>query len=262
MVKIMDKENKILNLINKDINENKISIAYQPVVSTKNKKVSSLESLFRFDNSLLNCNLEKVIEIANKYNLLEKITNFVLENIVEDFTYWKNKDIIDKNFTISFNIYSNQLNNIFIKNINNKIKNKDINSNNIIIEIKQTNKLTEENKEALNTLNNMGFKIALDDINLMEEEVRDIVKLPYHMIKIDRHFVKSAINNKRLNQSIVDNIKLLSKNSNLDIVCNGIEDIESANVIEDLNCDYQQGFLYSKPVFKEDIVDTIRNIQK
>lgn len=258
----MNKEEKIFNLINEDINNKKISIAYQPVVSTKNKKVSSLESLFRFDNSLLNCNLEKVIEVANKYDLLEKITDFVLSNIVEDFEYWKNKDVIDENFTISFNIYSNQLNNSFVKNINNKIKNKDIISNNIIIEIKQTNKLTEENKEILNILNNMGFKIALDDINLMKEEVQDIIKLPYHMIKIDRHFVKSAINNKKLNQSIVDNIRLLSKNSNLDIVCNGIEDLESANIVEDLNCDYQQGFLYSKPVFKEEIIETIKNIQK
>ena len=258
----MNKEEKIFNLINEDINNKKISIAYQPVVSTKNKKVSSLESLFRFDNSLLNCNLEKVIEVANKYDLLEKITDFVLSNIVEDFEYWKNKDVIDENFTISFNIYSNQLNNSFVKNINNKIKNKDIISNNIIIEIKQTNKLTEENKEILNILNNMGFKIALDDINLMKEEVQDIIKLPYNMIKIDRHFVKSAINNKKLNQSIVDNIRLLSKNSNLDIVCNGIEDLESANIVEDLNCDYQQGFLYSKPVFKEEIIETIKNIQK
>lgn len=260
----MNKEEKIFNLINEDIKNKKISIAYQPVISTKNKKVSSLESLFRFDNSLLNCNLEKVIEVANKYNLLENITNFVLDNIIEDFEYWKNKDIIDKKFTISFNIYSNQLNNNFVENINDKIKNKDIISSNIIIEIKQTSKITKENKEVLNILNNMGFKIALDDINLMKQEVQDIIKLPYHMIKIDRHFVKSAINNKKLNQSVVDNIKLLSKNSNLDIdiVCNGIEDIESANIIEDLNCDYQQGFLYSKPVFKEDIIETIKKIQK
>lgn len=262
MVKVMNKEEKILDLINRDIDENKISIAYQPVVSTKNKKVSSLESLFRFDNSLLNCNLEKVMEIADKYNLLGKITDFVLDNIIEDFTYWKNKSIIDDDFTISFNIYSDQLNNSFIEKINNKIKNKDIKSNNIIIEIKKKIKMNENNKKVLKKLNEKGFKIALDDISLIEERVEDIIKLPYHMIKIDRHFVKSAITNKKLNQSIVDNIKLLSKRSKLDVVCNGIEDLKSANLIEDLNCDYQQGYLYSKPVFKEDIVDTIRNIQK
>lgn len=255
------KLNKILELINKDIDNDKVTIAYQPIVSTADKTVSSLESLFRFDNSLLNCNLEKVINIAKENGLLDKITKFVLSNIIEDFEKWRNKKVVREDFLISFNISSCQLNKDFLNYLITELKDKEIKSKNLILEIKEADELNKENKIVLAALNNEGFKIALDDVNLEEESLNSLIKLPYHMIKIDRDFVKSVADNKPIQKSIVDSIINLSKNSNLKVVVNGIENKEQASAIDGLNPHYQQGFLYSKPVFKDEIIETIKKLQ-
>jgi EAL domain-containing protein (putative c-di-GMP-specific phosphodiesterase class I) len=257
----LEKEKKILDLIKKDMKENKISIAYQPVISTKNKKVCSLESLFRFNNSVLNCNLEKVINIANKHQILDTITKFIVKNIIQDFSNWKERKVINSDFTISFNVSSNQLTEEFLNYLIDSIKDTDIKSNNLILEIKQTKQLKESNSNILNRLNEEGFKIALDDINLGENSINDLIKLPYHMIKLDREFIKSVIDNKPMEKTLAETIIKLSKDSGFDVICNGIENLNQANIIKELNCDYQQGFLYSKPVLKHEIVDIIRKLE-
>ena len=252
---------KIVELINKDIDENKVTIAYQPIVSTEDKKVSSLESLFRFDNSLLNCNLEKVINIAKKNGLLNKITKFVISNIIEDFAKWRHKKVIREDFLISFNISATQLDNEFYNYIVNKINGEEIKSHNMVLEIKEAKELTEENKRILEKLSDQKFKIALDDINLEEDYINSLIKLPYHMIKIDKDFVKNVVDNKPIQKSIVESIVNLSKNSKLKVVVSGIENKGHESAMESLNPHYQQGFLYSRPVLKDEIIETIKNLQ-
>jgi hypothetical protein len=178
---------------------------------------------------------------------------------------------------------------IYIQNITNKVT------------LPQNNysHLTQINNYniTIKLINSMSNKILLNFILINRDKCNYISKITtsesIYSIKLDNNnkqfnmvnslnnlykFIFSQKSLNRLDFNLYNNLNIakeqrwltknslltefLSKNSNLDIVCNGIEDIESANVIEDLNCDYQQGFLYSKPVFKEDIVDTIRKIQK
>lgn len=249
----------ILNIKN-SIEKNKMLIAYQPIISSKTKKVCSVESLLRFENQDYNSRIKEIIAIAEDLNLIDKITYFMFDNIIQDYEDWYNQGSIDKDFKISINISPFMLKKELLNILEEKLINKKIKNNNIIIEISGTTKLKEEKQNIIEELNNKKFNIALDDFGIGDSLLSNLVKIPYQILKIDKSFMKDIETN-NLNSDIMNLIMSLSSKQNFKVICEGIETDQQAKILEKMNCEYQQGFLYSKPVFKKDLLNTIKNLE-
>ncbi len=246
--------------IKDSIEKNEMLIAYQPIISSKTKKVCSVESLLRFENAEYNTKIKEIISIAEDLNLIDNITYFMLDNIIQDYEDWYNQGSIDENFKISINVSSFMLKENFLKNIEEKLKLRKIKNNNIIIEISGTSNLKEEKQKIIEELNNKKFNIALDDFGIGSSLLSNLIKIPYQILKIDKTFMQTIENN-NLNSDIMDLIMSLSSKQNFKVICEGIETDKQAKLLEKMNCEYQQGFLYSKPVFKKDLLNTIKNLE-
>lgn len=246
--------------IKDSIEKNEMLIAYQPIISSKTKKVCSVESLLRFENAEYNTKIKEIISIAEDLNLIDNITYFMLDNIIQDYEDWYNQGSIDENFKISINVSSFMLKESFLKNIEEKLKLRKIKNNNIIIEISGNSNLKEEKQKIIEELNNKKFNIALDDFGIGSSLLSNLIKIPYQILKIDKIFMQTIENN-NLNSDIMDLIMSLSSKQNFKVICEGIETDKQAKLLEKMNCEYQQGFLYSKPVFKKDLLNTIKNLE-
>ncbi len=246
--------------IKKSIENNEMLIAYQPIISSKTKKVCSVESLLRFENSEYNTKIKEIICIAEDLNLIDNITYFMLDNIIQDYEDWYNQGSIDENFKISINVSSFMLKESFLHKIEEKIKSRKIKNNNIIIEISGTSNLKEEKQKIIEELNKKKFNIALDDFGIGDSLLSNLIKIPYQILKIDKTFMQTIENN-NLNSDIINLIMSLSSKQNFKVICEGIETDKQAKLLEKMNCEYQQGFLYSKPVFKKDLLNTIKNLE-
>lgn len=240
----------------------KFNIAYQPIISTKEGSVKYLESLFRLQNAKYNNKIEEIIKFSEEEGLLDNITCFMLDNVIEDFEKWKSDLIINEDFKISINISPKQLNKKIMKLIDEKINKSSMNPENLSIEITETHHVLEENIVIINEMYNKGYKIALDDFRTGFSSLTHLIKMPYHMVKIDKNFIKNILESKSLEKELIKMIVGLSKTSDFKVVCEGIETASQAGLMTAIDCDYQQGFLYSKPVFKNEIVDTIRKINQ
>jgi EAL domain-containing protein (putative c-di-GMP-specific phosphodiesterase class I) len=259
----MDSSNKnLFSNLKKEILNKNFNIAYQPIVSTKEGKVKSLESLFRLKDARFNTMIEDVIKFAEDEGLLNTITEFMLDNIIEDFDNWRSKNFIEEDFLISINISPSQLNEELLIFFIDKTKDRKITPNNIYIEITETKNVSDSNIEIINELYKLGFKIALDDFGTGFSSLTHLIKMPYHMVKIDKNFIKNILENKSMEKELIKMIVGLGKNADFSVVCEGIETESQAKVLDKINCDYQQGFLYSKPVYKTEIISTIKNINK
>ena len=97
----------------------------------------------------------------------------------------------------------------------------------------------------------MGIQIALDDFGTGYSSLTYLKKLPIDIVKLDREFIKniSIENNDRL---IIEHIIKLIQELNLKIVAEGIELQEQVAILKNNNCDYGQGYLFGKPVTKEE----------
>ena len=92
-----------------------------------------------------------------------------------------------------------------------------------------------------------GVQIALDDFGVGYASLNNILRMPLNEIKIDREVMNEVMiddNVKRFIKSIIR----LAHDNNIAVVSEGIENIEMIAVSKDLDIDYIQGYVYSKPI--------------
>ena len=93
----------------------------------------------------------------------------------------------------------------------------------------------------------MGIRIAADDFGTGYANLQFLKNFPLDMIKIDRAFISHSDTDER-NRLIVETVLKLAKQFDLATVAEGIETKGEMNLLRELNCDFAQGYLLSKPI--------------
>jgi len=124
-----------------------------------------------------------------------------------------------------------------------------INPSNIELEITETYimKNHEIAIEKMKELKKLGFKLAIDDFGTGYSSLNYLKLFPIDKLKIDKSFVLK-INQNDKDEAIVKSIINLSKFFNLEVQAEGVENNETITLLSDLDCDFFQGYYYSKPL--------------
>jgi EAL domain-containing protein (putative c-di-GMP-specific phosphodiesterase class I) len=91
----------------------------------------------------------------------------------------------------------------------------------------------------------IGCRIALDDFGTGYSSLSYLHRFPIDTLKIDSSFVRAAREKK--NVEIIRSILALGHGLSLDIIAEGIETKEQRELLESLNCDFGQGYLFARP---------------
>ncbi len=118
----------------------------------------------------------------------------------------------------------------------------------------------EGNIRKLRAVREMGMKIAIDDFGTGYSSLAYIARLPIDALKIDRSFV-SAMADHADNTAIVSTIISLAHSLKLKVIAKGVETEEQANLLRLLRCDEMQGYLFSKPLPRDQIEALLRAAQ-
>jgi len=110
----------------------------------------------------------------------------------------------------------------------------------------------DESCEKLRQVRELGVRIALDDFGTGYSSLGYLSRLPIDTLKIDRTFV-SGMTEKADDASIVSAMISLGKALNLTIVAEGVETEDQARLLRLLRCHEMQGYLFSRPVPKEQL---------
>jgi EAL domain-containing protein (putative c-di-GMP-specific phosphodiesterase class I) len=108
----------------------------------------------------------------------------------------------------------------------------------------------------LQALRELGCSIVLDDFGTGYSSLSYLYKFPFSKLKIDRSFVHAMEDNSRV-RGMLTSIMGLSRNLGLKVTAEGIETAQQAQMIQDMGCEYVQGFLTGKPVPATDIAAMI-----
>jgi len=204
----------------------------------------------------------KFIPIAEKNNLIIDLDRIVLQQSIE----FLEKCISDNIFIrkLSINLSSKHIESSdFIAYFDYIFKNKDYLIPLIEFEITETELMNdiEENIIKLNYLKELGFSISIDDFGTGYSSLSYLNKLPISKLKIDIEFIRNIHNSVEDNELIKIIIKL-SNILNLDVLAEGVETVEQREFLLENNCYKVQGYLYSKPLPKEEFLNLIKSFQK
>ena len=109
----------------------------------------------------------------------------------------------------------------------------------------------EETIALLSNIRSMGIGIALDDFGTGYSSLNYLQKLPLTVLKIDKSFVQNLVDSKSVERSITEAIISLVGKMGLETVAEGIETPQQFDYLKEMNCDFIQGYLFSKPLSLE-----------
>ena len=102
-------------------------------------------------------------------------------------------------------------------------------------------------------LDHAGVEIFMDDFGTGYSSISYLKNFPVKRLKIDRSFI-SEVTNDYKNASLVTAMVAMGKGLNMQVVAEGVENKEHQQFLKQIDCEFAQGYLYSKPVEKEAFV--------
>jgi len=244
------------------LKKKEFSVLFQPKVDLKTNHIIGVEALLRWSNSELgSVSPDEFIAIAEQSNLIVKIGDFVIEEAFRVASKCMKKYNI--NFQIAINLSPCQFRSaVLIDSINQKLKKYLLPSELVVFEITE-GVLMDGNSTILMTLTKMhelGFKLSMDDFGTGYSSLSYLKKFPFDIIKIDRSFVMN-MENSAADRSLVKAAISMAKGLELKVVAEGIENIEQLNYIKSYDCEYGQGYLFSKPLPEKELYKLLKSGQ-
>ncbi|WP_421716564.1 putative bifunctional diguanylate cyclase/phosphodiesterase [Arcobacter arenosus] len=232
---------------------NEFYLNYQPQYNIKTKEVTSFEALVRWQSKELGyVRPDKFIPIAEDNGMIYEIGKFVFEQACEAFVEFKK---INKNLKyIAINISSVQFKDKnFVNDIFYIVCKYNLKPSEIELEVTEryVMEYSQSNLNTMDELRDLGFRFSIDDFGTGYSSMGYLTKFPIDIIKVDKSFIDGTPNDNN-NVQIVKAIVVLSKSLGFSVVAEGIEYKEQEEFLQSLNCDFGQGYLFSKPLSFDD----------
>ena len=242
----VQEEKKITESILEGFDNNEFKMYLQFIVDNKTKKITSAEALSRWESrekGLLGPN--RYIENMEYCGVISKHDFYMFDLACKQLERWKNTEYGD--ISISCNFTRITLSEeAFIEKISMISNSYDFDKSKLCIEI--TEDAIEKDREMatqnVKRCKELGFKVYLDDLGSGYTSLSNLCDYPIDVVKIDRDILLKAQTPK--GRELFDGIIALAHSLNIKVICEGVETTEQNGLVSSSDCDYIQGWFYSK----------------
>lgn len=245
--------------LSKAIDNNELSVHYQPKLDTTTHKLCGMEALMRWNNGTHgNVPPSEFIPIAESSGLVNSLGSWILHRSCMQNATWQALGL--RPLPVTVNISKIQLSDQhFIQSIDKALEDSGLPPQFLELEITestiiQSNELVKNNIERLKE---RGIKLQIDDFGTEFSSLRTLNQFSISTLKIDRSYIRSITSNSD-HASIVSAIIAMSKSLKLDIIAVGVEEIEQLTLLTASGCQIVQGFLVSKPLSDREFEELLR----
>lgn len=242
-------EIKIVQIIKTAIRNNSFTFVYQPIYNIETGIMEKIELLIRLkDNKFGIIQPNIFIPIAEEYNLLYRISDIVFEEACKAVKILINDNINFGKVCINVSLLHLKRCN-FVKNTKAILDKYNISPNRICIEVIENSNVKdlEESKNVLNELSKIGIEIAIDDFGREYSNIDRIIEFNADCVKVDK-CITSQLEDSSRARVILKHILNLSKELNIGIVAEGVENKSQLDMLKEYGYKLIQGFYLSEPV--------------
>jgi EAL domain-containing protein (putative c-di-GMP-specific phosphodiesterase class I) len=232
------------------IQDRTLSLVYQPILQIAENRLMGYETLVRWvlpDGSTIVPN--KFIPIAEETGLIVQLGKWIISQACRQVDEWRLNNVKFDGISVSINISSLQIfQTDFIDHIEEVLNAHELPGENLCLEITEGTIIQDFNAVSRVTqhLKKLGVRIHLDDFGKGYSSLSYISQLPIDAIKIDKYFI-SAYENPDV-RGIIKFIVSMSKELGIYVIAEGIETIAQHLFLQEIGCEYGQGYLYSRPL--------------
>jgi diguanylate cyclase len=244
------------NELRQALDRGELHLAYQPIVSAQDGRVSSLEALLRWTHPELGIiEPARFIPIAEDTGAIVEIGAWVLDQACADLASLRTLVPYAQDLSVAVNLSVRQLrDNSLLDHVARSLLNRGLPASGLKLEL--TESLVMENlgliSKLLMSLRSFGVRISVDDFGTGYSSLATLDRLPVDEVKIDKSFI-DAIADHGANTTLVSAIVAIADSLGITTVAEGVERSEQAQRLQELGCHQAQGYLFSRPVSFDDL---------
>jgi diguanylate cyclase (GGDEF)-like protein/PAS domain S-box-containing protein len=233
------------------IERQELRVYYQPIIALSTGKITGFEALVRWlhpERGLISP--AEFIPIAEETGLIVPIGEWILHESCQQLKQWQTQFPNYASLTISVNLSSKQLpQRNFVAQVEQILKQTNLQPQSLKLEITESAIMErpEAAADVLKQLRQRGIQLCVDDFGTGYSSLAYLHQFPIDVLKIDRSFIHQ-IDEQSEGLAIARAITTLAESLGLSVVAEGIETAKQVQQLQELRCDYGQGYFFSKPL--------------
>lgn len=247
--------------IKRAVKNKEFSIFYQPRINTHKNKITSVEALVRWQHPEKGILLpQEFLPLLEDTGLINQVGDWLINQSFETLKNWQYQGINDVNMSINIStrqFYQGDL----LETVQDAIQKTGINMHSSKVEFEFTEGLLIEDvnlaKKMLDELRQLGALVSIDDFGTGYSSLSYLSKFNADYIKIDRSFIADlprSTNAKKFIKAIIS----LAHSLDIEVIAEGVENVEQLNMLTTMNCSEHQGFLFSKPLPEDKLLKLLQ----
>ncbi len=230
------------------LEDNQFLLVFMPIVSLSSGRINGFEALVRWEHPVRGMTLPaQFIPVAEETGLIVPLGDWVLREACRQILIWREQFPEAGDLSVSVNLSARQLQDPHIEQVSHALMSSVPGS--VILEITESMLMQDIESciDVLGQLRDRGAKIHIDDFGTGYSSLSYLHRIPFDALKIDRSFI-SGSSSSESTIPIVRTIMRLASDLGVQVVAEGVETRAQAEWLKSLDCQYAQGYLFSKPV--------------
>ncbi|MGD1896857.1 MAG: putative bifunctional diguanylate cyclase/phosphodiesterase [Phormidesmis sp.] len=244
--------------LRKALDNQELFLCYQPQVDLRSGQWIGMEALIRWQHPTLGMIAPgKFISIAEETGLIEPIGRWVLRTACAQYCQWHKAGLPALRLAVNLSAQQFHRSNL-LRSVMEVIRSTGFDARYLELEVTESAAM-QDVKLAIDVLKKFslaGIQIAMDDFGTGYSSLSVLKYFPLDTIKIDRSFVKDLVESPS-DAAIASTIIALAKGLNFKVLAEGIETPEQMNVLNEMGCDYAQGYWFSRPLTVQQVDDML-----
>ncbi|MBF0193576.1 MAG: bifunctional diguanylate cyclase/phosphodiesterase [Magnetococcales bacterium] len=237
-----------------------LHLYYQPQIDLKTGKIIGAEALLRWihpEQGVISP--VEFIPVAEETGLILPIGDWVIRTACRQVAIWRDMNLPPVRVGVNLSAVQFQRQDIE-KVVKESLAETGIDPGYLDLEITESAIMDDVKKAVLilNRIGDMGVKLSIDDFGTGYSSLSQLRHFPFKTLKIDRSFV-NAIANDEGDKAIVNAIIAMAHSLNQTVIVEGVETVAQLEIMQNLNCNEMQGYLFSAPVKVDKFTELLKN---
>lgn len=225
-----------------------LSLHYQPKISARDGRITGVEALLRWrqpERGMVSPVL--FIPVAERFGLIDRLGAWVIDEACRQMRDWEAQGL---RMRVAVNLSMHQLRQAgLVDRVRAALNRHELLPSRLMFEITESAAMGDSDAtgRVFDELAALGTELSIDDFGTGYSSLAWLRRLPSRQIKIDRSFVKD-IDSRNDARAIVEAVIRLAHALGLSVVAEGVETTAQRDLLQQLQCDEYQGYLFARPV--------------
>ena len=236
------------------------TLHYQPQFDLKTGRVVGAEALLRWHNPELgNIPPNRFIHVAERSGQIHEIGSWVIKEACRQAKRWQDTGLADLVVAVNLSPVQFRRDNIE-RDVINALNESNIKASSIELELTESLLIvdSEHIRQLLKSIRSLGVHLAIDDFGTGYSNLGYLTRFEVERLKIDQSFIRRMTENTN-DEGIVRAIIEMAHSLNLEVMAEGVENVTVLKRLQELGCEYGQGFYWSAALPPDEFLQFVRD---